>query len=112
MPVKLGNWARGEPKGFSSSYLKVFPMPFSRETNELVCYKCRGVRIKDEWFARIAKRKADTAAAGEQTPYFHQRNQRCQPGSAGKLKVKRLMVISLVKHLCPGTSVKATSIAM
>ena len=87
-------------------------MPLSRETNELVCYNADRFRIKDERFARIAKWKADAAAAGEQTLYFHQRNQRCQRVSAGKLKVKRLMVISLVKHLCPGAGVEATGTAM
>jgi hypothetical protein len=99
MPVKLGNWARGESKGFSSPYLKV-------------CYKADRFWIKDEWFARIAKWKTDAAATGKHTAHFHHWNQRCQPASAGKLKVKKPMVISLVKHLCPGPGVEATGIAM
>ena len=99
-------------KGFASPYFKVFPAAFLRETNEAISYQTYRFRIKDERFARIAKWKADAAAAGEQTAYFHQWNQRCQPASTGKLKVKRLMVISLVKHLCPGAGVEATSISM
>jgi hypothetical protein len=71
VPVKLGNWARGKPKGFSFPYLKVFPMPFSRETNELVCYNADRFWIKDERFALIAKWKTDASAAREQTAHFH-----------------------------------------
>src|SRR5438034_3336783 len=112
VPVKPGSGSRGELKRFSSPYLKVSPTPFPRETNELVCYKVRRFLIKDEWFAHIAEWKADAAAASEQTAHFHQRNQRHQSVSAGKLEVKRLMVISLVKHLCPGAGVETTRIAM
>src|SRR6266496_1148103 len=78
----------------------------------MISYQAHRFWIKDERFAAIAKWKADATAAGEQTPYFHQRNQRCQSASAGKLKVKRLMVISLMKHLCPGAGVEAAGVAM
>ncbi|PYJ22774.1 MAG: hypothetical protein DME99_04570 [Verrucomicrobia bacterium] len=83
-----------------------------REANKLISYQAHRFRIKDERFARIAKWKADTAAPRERAPHFHQRNQRRQSVPAGKLKIERLMVISFVKHLCPGTRVETTGIAM
>ncbi len=90
----------------------MFPAAFLRETNEAISYQTYRFRIKDERFARIAKWKADAAAARKRTAHFHQRNQRRQSPPAGKLKIERSMVISLVKHLCPGTGVETTGIAM
>ena len=90
----------------------MFPATSLRETNEPISYQAHGFGIKNERFARIAKWKTDAAAAGEQTAHFHQRNQRRQSTPTGKLKIERLMVISLVKHLCPGTGVETTGIAM
>ena len=90
----------------------MFPTTFLRKANEMISYQAHCLWIKDKRFACIAKWKADATAAGEQTTYFHQRNQRCYPVSAGKLKVKRLMIISLVKHLRPGARMEATGIAM
>ena len=68
--------------------------------------------IKNERLADIAEWETDSAPPSERTAYFHQRYQRGQPASARKLKVKRLMVIGLMKHLCPGTGVKATGVAV
>src|SRR6266404_1657309 len=99
-------------KEFPSAYFKIFPAAFLRETNEPSPYQAHRLRIKDERFARIAKWKADAAAARERAAHFHQRNQRRQSAPAGKLKIERLMIISLVKHLCPGTGVETTGIAM
>jgi hypothetical protein len=64
-------------KEFASPYFKVFPTTFLRKANEMISYQAHRLWIKDERFARIAKWKGDATAAGEQTPYFHQRNQRC-----------------------------------
>jgi len=76
MPVKFRGCARGELKGFAPAYFKVFPAAFLREANELISYQTHRFRIKDERFARIAKWKADAAAARERTAHFHQRSQR------------------------------------
>ncbi len=112
MPVKFRGGARGELKGLASPYFKVFPAAFLREANKAISYEAHRFLIKDERFARIAKWKADAAAARERTAHFHQRNQRGQSAPAGKLKIERLMVISLMKHLCPGTGVETIGIAM
>src|SRR5439155_25585152 len=110
--LKFRGCTRGELKEFPPSYFKVFPAAFLRDTNEQVSYQTYRFRIKDERFARIAKWKADAAAACEQTAHFHQRDQRRQSAPAGKLKIERSMAISLVKHLCPGTGVETVGIAM
>src|SRR5205809_4186758 len=97
MPVKFRGCARGELKGFAPPYFKVFLAASFREANEPISYQVHRFRIKDERFARIAKWKAHATAARERTAHFHQRSQRRQSASAGKLKIKGLMVISLVK---------------
>ena len=83
-----------------------------REANKPISYQVDHFWIKNKRFARVAEWKADTAAARERTAHFHQRDQRRQSVSVGKLEVKRPMVISLVKHLCPGAGVETASIAM
>ena len=90
----------------------MLPSAFLREANEPISYQAYRFRFKYQRLTRIAKWKADTAAASERTAYFHQRNQRRQSAPTGKLKIKRLMVISLVKHLCPGARVETTAVAM
>ena len=90
----------------------MFPAAFPREANKAIFYYAGHFRIKDERLAHIAEWEADAAASGERTAHFHQRYQRRQPASAGKLKIKRVMVISLMKHLRPGARVKATGVAM
>jgi hypothetical protein len=110
--VKLGSRTRGELKGSSTSYFEISPTSFSREANELVCYKRPCFRIKDERFAHVAKRKTNAAAAGKRTAHFHQRNQRRQSAPVGKLKIKRPVTVRLVEDLCPGTGVKTTGTAM
>ena len=83
-----------------------------REANEPVSYQPYCFRIKDKRFARVAKWKADAAAARERTAHFHQWNQRRQSAFAGKLKIEGSMIISFVKHLCPAAGVETTRIAM
>ena len=87
-------------------------MAFARKANEVISYQMDHFWIKDEWLACIAEWEADTAAASERTAHFHHRYQRRQPTAPGKPEVKRVVVVSLMKHLCPGTRVKATGVAM
>ena len=90
----------------------MLPAAFLGEAKDSISYQPHRFRIKDERFARIAKWKADAAAARERTAHLHQRNQRRQSAPAGKLKIEGSMVISSVKHLRPGTGVETTGIAM
>lgn len=90
----------------------MFPASFPREANKPVFYYARHFRVKNERLAHIAEWEADTASSGERTVHFHQWYQRGQPASAGKLKIKGLMVISLMKHFCPGAGVEAAGVAM
>jgi hypothetical protein len=99
-------------KRFTPTDFQVFPAAFPREANKAIFYYAGHSRVKDERLAHIAEWEADTASSSERTVHFHQRYQRGQPASAGKLKVKRLMVISLVKHLRPGAGVEAPGVAM
>ena len=88
------------------------PAALLREANEPISYQVGHSWIEDKRFAFVAEWKAGAAPARERTAYFHQRNQRCQSAAVGKLKIERPMVISLVKHPCPGASVETTGIAM
>ena len=90
----------------------MFPATFPREANKAISYCIGYFWIEDERLANIAEWKADTAPSSERTVHFHQRYQRGQPASAGKLKIERMMVISLVKHLRPGAGVEAPGVAM
>ena len=90
----------------------MFPAAFLRETHNSISDQMGRFWIKNERFAYIAEWETDSTPPGEGTAYFHQRYQRGQPASPRKLKVKGLMVIGLMKHLCPGTGVKATGIAV
>jgi hypothetical protein len=112
MPVEFRCRTRGGLKGFTAADFQVFPAAFPREPDEAISYCIGYFWIKDERLAHIAEWEADTAPSSERTVHFHQRYQRGQPASAGKLKVKGLMVVSLMKHFCPGTGVKATGVAM
>jgi len=112
VPVKIRRPVRGELEGFAPAYFKVFPAALLREAKKSISYQTYHLPIEDKRFARIAKRKADAAAAGKRTAHFHQRNQRRQSAAARELKVKWLMAIRLVKYPCPGTGVKTTGIAV
>ncbi len=87
-------------------------MAFLCEANQPVSNKTHGFRIGDERLASVAEWETDTSTAGEQTAHFHERNQCSQSTSAGKLKVKRFMIVSLVEHFRPGTGVETTAVAM
>ena len=87
-------------------------MAFPRKAKEAISYQMDHFWIKDEWLACIAEWEADAAATSERTAHFHHRYQRRQPTAPGKPEVKRVVVVSLMKHLCPGTRVKATGVAM
>jgi hypothetical protein len=112
MSVEFCRRIRGGLKRFAPADFKVSPSAFPREANKSISYQVQSFWIKDEWLACIAEREADAAAASERTAHFHQRYQRRQPASPGKSKVKGVMVVSLMKHLCPGTGVEAAGIAM
>ena len=88
------------------------PSAFLRETHDPISHQIDGVWIKDEWLACIAEWEADAAAASEPAAHFHHRYQRRQPSAPGKPEVKRVVVVSLMKHFCPGTRVKGTGVAM
>jgi hypothetical protein len=99
-------------KRFASPDFQVFPASFPSEAKKPVFYYTRYLRVKYERLAHIAEWKADTASSSERTVYFHHRYQRGQPASARELKIKGLMVVSPMKHLCPGAGVEAAGVAM
>ena len=74
--------------------------------------KSKRLRFKDERFAHIAKRKTNAAAAGKGTAHFHQRNQRHQSATPGKVKIKGTVSVGLVEDLCPSAAMKTTGITM
>ena len=112
MSVEFRCRIRGGLKRFTSADFKVSPSAFPREANKSISYQVQSFWIKDEWFARIAEREADAAAASKPAAHLHQGYERRQPASPGKPKVKRVVIISLMKHFRPGTSVEAAGIAM
>jgi hypothetical protein len=112
MSVEFRCRIRGGLKRFTPADFKVSPSAFPREANKSISYQVQSFWIKDEWFARIAEREADAAAASKPAAHLHQGYQRRQPAPPGEPKIKRLMVISLMKHLCPGTRVETAGIAM
>ena len=71
MSIEFGERVWGEGKGFATTNFQVFPSALLRQANELISYRAHHVRIEDERFARIAKRKADAAAAGKRATHFH-----------------------------------------
>src|SRR5947208_13500606 len=97
---------RGGLKRFTPADFQVFPAAFPSEANNPISYQFDRFRIKNERLACIAEWEADAAAASERTAHFHNRYQRRQTVAPGKPKVKRVVVVSLMKHLCPGTRVK------
>src|SRR5881398_3649864 len=102
----------GDLKEFAAANFKMSPSAFLRETYDPISYQIDGVWIKNKWLACIAEWEADAATASEWTAHFHHRYQRRQPTAPRKAEVKRAVVVSLLKHLCPGTRVKATGVAM
>ena len=103
---------RGGLKGFSSAYFEVGPPTLLRQVKEPLSDQSERLRFKDERFAHIAKRKANAAAAGKRTAHFHQRNQRHQSATPGKVKIKGPVSVRLVEDLRPSAAVKTTSIRM
>jgi hypothetical protein len=103
---------RGGLKRFTPADFNVSPSAFPHQANKSISYQVQSFWIKDEWFACIAEREADAATASKPAAHLHQGYQRHQPASPGKPKVKRVMIISLMKHFRPGTRVKATGVAM
>src|SRR5204863_8184058 len=91
---------------------KMSPSAFLRETYDPISYQIDGVWIKNKWLACIAEWEADAATASEWTAHFHHRYQRRQPTAPRKAEVKRAVAVRPLKHLCPGTRVKATGVAM
>jgi hypothetical protein len=112
VPVECCSRIRGDLKEFAAANFKMSPSTFLRETHDPISYQIDGGWIKDEWLACIAEWEADAATASERTAHFHHRYQRRQSTALGKPEVKRVVVVSLMKHLCPGTRVKATGVAM
>ena len=71
VPVKIRRRGRGEFEGFAPAYFKVFPAALLREAKKPISYQTHHLLIEDERFARVAKGKADAAAAGKRTAHFH-----------------------------------------
>ena len=89
MPIKFSERVWGELKEFAPTNFKCFHRRCCAKRMSSISYQAHHFRIKDERFARIAKWKADAAAAGKRTSHFHQRNQRRQSTSAGKAEDRR-----------------------
>jgi len=111
MPVEFRRTRVGLER-FTPANFQMFPPTFLGEANDAISYYVGNFRIKNERLAHIAERETDTAPSSQRTAYFHQRYQRSQPASARELKVKRLMVVSLMKHLRPSARVETTGVAV
>ena len=112
MGPKLRRCAGRGLKGLSSAYFEVSPPTLLREVKEPLSNQSERLRFKDERFAHIAKRKTNAAASGKRTAHFHQRNQRRQSVTPGKVKIKRPMAVRLVEDSCPSAGMKTIGIPM
>jgi len=112
MGPKLRRCAGRGLKGFSSAYFEVRPSTLPRQVKEPLSNKSERLRFKDERFAHIAKRKTNAAAPGKWTAHFHQRNQRHQCATPGKVKIKGPVSVRLIEHLRPSAAMKTNGIAM
>lgn len=112
MGPKLRRCAGRGLKGFSSAYFEVGPPTLLCQVKEPLSNQSERLRFKDKGFAHIAKREANAAAAGKMTAHFHQRNQRRQSATPGKVKIKGPVSVRLGEDLCPSAAMKTIGIAM
>jgi hypothetical protein len=97
---------------FTPADFQMFPATLACEADNAISYYINYLSVKNKRLAHIAEWETHSAPPGKRATYFHYRYKRGQSASAGKLKVKRMMVVSMMKHLCPTTGVKATGVVV
>src|SRR5438132_8965127 len=112
MPEKGHGRSRRWLKRFAVTDFEMFPLSLAREGQKSRKDKVSVFRSEDQRAAEIRKREANPPAPCDRATHVHQGKERRQISILGEPKIDRLVTVSGVEYLRPGSGVKKGTFRM